>query len=138
MKNMTENGMFTGIDHVAISAKNPKALGRWYCDTLGFEIQIETKTSDGKQVVFIKLGGDRIEILEADNVARIPHGRRDPGIRHIAITVTDFQKAYDQLKTRKVAFKIEPRKIMSSGVAEWMTVFDDQEGNELQLTGRID
>jgi len=26
---------------------------------------------------------------------------------------------------------------MSSGVAEWMTVFDDPEGNELQLTGRI-
>jgi len=103
---MTEKGMFTGIDHVAILAKNPKALAKWYCDTFGFEIQIESKTGDGKPVVFLKLGGDRIEFLEADNVARVPHGRRDPGIRHIAISVTDFQKAYGQLKTRKIAFKI--------------------------------
>ena len=135
---MTEKGTFTTIDHVAIFAKDPKALARWYSDTLGFKIEIERKTSDGKQVVFISLGGGLIEILEADNIARVAHGRRDPGIRHIAISVTDLQKAYDHLKTKNVAFKFEPRKVMSSGVAQLMTVIDDPESNELQLIARID
>jgi catechol 2,3-dioxygenase-like lactoylglutathione lyase family enzyme len=134
---MTETGMFTGIDHVAIFAKDPKALARWYRDTFGFEIVTDRKTSDGKSVVFLSLRGDRIEILEADNVPRVPHGRKDPGIRHIAISVTDLHKVYNLLTTRKITFKFEPRKVMSSGVAEWMTVFDDPENNEVQLIQKI-
>ena len=68
---MTDANLFSAIEHDgAISAKDPKALAKWYCDTLGFKIAYESTKS---LTTFVKLGGSLIEIIEAAEAERVPH-----------------------------------------------------------------
>ena len=126
---MTETTLFTGVEHVTIAAKDPKALAKWYCDSLGFKIAYESKRS---LTTYVRLGADLIEIVEAGNTPRISHGERDPGLRHVAISVTDIRKAYSNLRSRGVAFKTEPQE--KDGV--WTAFFEDPENNLLHLIQR--
>lgn len=119
---MAETTLFSGIEHVTIAAKDPKALAKWYCDCIGFKIAYESKRS---LTTYVKLGGNLIEIIEAGNTTRIPHGGRDPGLRHIAISVTDIHKAFDNLRAKGVPFKTEPQE--KDGV--WTVFFEDAEDN---------
>jgi len=125
---MTEN-LFNGIEHVTIAAKDPKALARWYCSTFGFEIAYESSRS---LTTYVRLGGSLIEIIEAGDVEKASHGERDPGLRHLAISVTEIKKAYEDLKTKRVALKSEPRE--KEGV--WTAFLEDPEHNMLHLIQR--
>jgi len=125
---MTEN-LFNGIEHVTIAAKDPKALARWYCNTFGFKIAYESARS---LTTYVRLGGSLVEIIEAGDVERVSHGERDPGLRHVAISVTDIHRAYEDLRTRAVAFKSEPRE--KEGV--WTAFLEDPEHNLLHLIQR--
>ena len=80
----------------------------------------------------MRLGESLIEIIEAGNVERVSHGERDPGLRHIAISVTDIYKAYDRLRSRGVNFKSEPNE--KDDV--WTAFFEDPENNLLHLIQR--
>jgi catechol 2,3-dioxygenase-like lactoylglutathione lyase family enzyme len=124
-----ETNLFNGIEHVTIAAKDPKALARWYCSTFGFKIAYESARS---LTTFVRLGGSLLEIIEAGDVQRVSHGERDPGFRHIAISVTDIHKAYENLKTSGVAFKSEPRE--KEGL--WTAFLEDPEHNLLHLIQR--
>lgn len=126
---MTETNLFTGIEHVTIAAKDPKALARWYCSTFSFKIAYESTKS---LTTYVRLGANLIEIIEAGNVERLLQGERDPGLRHIAISVTDIRKAYENLSTRGVALKSEPRE--KEGV--WTAFLEDPEHNLLHLVQR--
>ena len=56
-----------------------------------------------------------------------------PGLRHLALRVSDFKEAYQRLKDLKVPFLFEPM----PGVGGDMVVsFRDPEGNELQIVER--
>jgi len=126
---MTETNLFNGIEHITIAAKDPKALARWYCSTFGFKIAYESTKS---LTTYVRLGGSFIEIIEAGNVERVPHGERDPGLRHVAISVSDIHGAYENLRTKGVAFKSEPRE--KEGV--WTAFLEDPERNLLHLIQR--
>jgi methylmalonyl-CoA/ethylmalonyl-CoA epimerase len=126
---MTETNLFNGIEHVTIAAKDPKGLARWYCSTFGFKIVYESTRS---LTTYVKLGGSLLEILEAANVDRVSHGERDPGFRHMAISVTDINKTYEDLRTRGVAFKSEPKE--KEGL--WTAFLEDPEHNLLHLIQR--
>jgi catechol 2,3-dioxygenase-like lactoylglutathione lyase family enzyme len=125
----TEASLFKGIEHVTIAAKDPKALARWYCSTLGFSIVYESARS---LTTYVRLGESLLEIIEAGNVERVSHGERDPGFRHIAISVTDIHRAYEDLRTTGVAFRSEPQE--KEGV--WTAFFEDPEHNLLHLIQR--
>jgi catechol 2,3-dioxygenase-like lactoylglutathione lyase family enzyme len=126
---MTETSVFNGIEHVTIAAKDPKGLARWYCSTFGFKIAYESTRS---LTTYVKLGESLLEIIEAGDADRVSHGERDPGFRHMAISVTDIDRAYKNLSSRGVAFKSEPRE--KEGVS---TAFlDDPEHNLLHLIQR--
>jgi catechol 2,3-dioxygenase-like lactoylglutathione lyase family enzyme len=124
-----ETNLFNGIEHVTIAAKDPKALARWYCSTFGFKIAYESARS---LTTFVRLGGSLLEIIEAGDVQGVSHGERDPGFRHIAISVTDIHKAYENLRTSGVAFKSEPRD--KEGL--WTAFLEDPEHNLLHLIQR--
>lgn len=126
---MTETNLFTGIEHVTIAAKDPKALARWYCSTFSFKIAYESTKS---LTTYVRLGANLIEIIEAGNVERLLQGERDPGLRHIAISVTDIRKAYENLSTRGVALKSEPREKEDV----WTAFLEDPEHNLLHLVQR--
>lgn len=126
---MTEN-LFSGIEHVTIAAKDPKALARWYCSTFGFEIAYESTRS---LTTCVRLGAGLIEIIEAADIEEVSHGERDPGLRHLAISVTDVHKAYENLEAKGVMFKSEPRE--KEGV--WTAFLEDPEHNLLHLIQRF-
>jgi catechol 2,3-dioxygenase-like lactoylglutathione lyase family enzyme len=126
---MMATDLFNGIEHVTIAAKDPKALARWYCSTFGFKIVYESTRS---LTTYVKLGGSLLEIIEAGDAERVSHSERDPGFRHMAISVTDISKAYKNLSASGVAFKSEPRE--KEGL--WTVFLEDPEHNLLHLIQR--
>lgn len=126
---MTETNVFNGIEHVTIAAKDPKGSARWYCSTFGFKIAYESPRS---LTTYVRFGESLLEIIEAGDADRVSHGERDPGFRHMALSVTDINKAYKNLSSGGVAFKSEPRE--KEGV--WTAFFEDPEHNLLHLIQR--
>jgi catechol 2,3-dioxygenase-like lactoylglutathione lyase family enzyme len=126
---MTQTNLFSGIEHVTIAAKDPKGLAKWYCNTFGSEIAYESKRS---LTTYVRLGRSLIEIIEAGSIERTPHGEKDPGFRHIAISVADIQSAFQHLRSEGVVFKSEPQE--KDGV--WTVFLEDKEANLLHLIQR--
>lgn len=119
--------MIEGIEHTAIAAANAASLAEWYVDVLGFEINyrsanaIFVRATDGTMIEFIHSEGDRPA-----------QGMKTPGIRHLALTVTDFDAAYERLKMKHVAFLGDPQESKGNRVV----FFTDPEGNILHLLQR--
>jgi glyoxylase I family protein len=119
--------MIVGIEHTAIVANDVAALADWYVDTLGFVINYR---SPGATFVRAQ-NGTMIEIFAAE----FPRGEqqlRTQGIRHLALTVADFDAAYETLKTKNVNFVSEPMESKGNRVV----FFTDPEGNYLHLLHR--
>lgn len=119
--------MFNGIEHFAIASANPQRLAEWYAVTLEFEITFEYA---GNYFIEARNGG-LIEIIPAEGEA-VETGMRTPGLRHIAISVTNFDEARQQLAAQGVQFEGEP--YVSSG--NRLIFFRDPEGNLIHLIQR--
>lgn len=122
--------MVTGIEHVGIYAEDTKALAQWYIDMFGCTIAYENPKSGTYFVAFADKS--MIEICKCDNADTAPQ-LKDPGIRHIALTVTDFDSVVAKLKgadTEIVADEVTS----SSGVKT--IFFRDAAGNILHLISR--
>ncbi len=119
--------MFTGIEHFAIASPNPKRLAEWYVAYLDFEISYEYA---GNYFVEARNGG-LIEIIPSEGV-RSDNLMRTPGLRHIAISVEDFDAAYKQLQGQGVKFEGEPYE--NSG--NRLVFFKDGDGNLVHLIKR--
>lgn len=119
--------MILGIEHSAIASPDPAALAQWYVDTLGFVINYR-----GSSAFFIKApNGTMIEIIPSDG-ARGENTLKTPGLRHLALTVGDFDTALTQLRARNVNFLSEP----SESKGNRVVFFTDPEGNILHLLYR--
>lgn len=119
--------MFIGLEHTAIASPDPERLAQWYADHLGFRINYRY---DGN--VFVKASnGTMIEIIHSEG-ARAAQRLKDPGIRHLAIEVADFDAAYQHLKEKGLSFITEP--INNQG--NRLVFFTDPEGNFLHLLKR--
>jgi glyoxylase I family protein len=121
--------MVKGIEHTAIASPDPERLARWYVDTLGFRINYQSKNS---RTVFVKAeDGSMIEIIEAGVPAAGSPELNAPGLRHLALTVTDFDAACGRLSSAGVTFLSEPQKGKNS-----IVFFRDSDGNILHLLQR--
>jgi glyoxylase I family protein len=119
--------VFTGIEHFAIASPNPRRLAEWYIDNLEFEMTFEYA---GNYFIEAK-NGSLIEIIPAEGV-REDAQMRSPGMRHIAISVDDFDAGYNQLKEQGVRFEGEP--YVNDG--NRLVFFKDADGNLLHLIQR--
>jgi catechol 2,3-dioxygenase-like lactoylglutathione lyase family enzyme len=126
---MNETKLFNGIEHITIAAKDPKALARWYCNTFGFKTVYESTKS---LTTFVKLGENLVEIIEATKIEGLSQSDKAPGLRHIAISVTNIHRAYENLRGKGVPFKSEPQE--KEGV--WTAFLQDPEDNLLHLIQR--
>ena len=122
--------MVKGIEHTAIASPDPERLARWYVDHLQFQINYKSSNS---RTHFVKAAdGSMIEIIESKGAAAGPSGMKDPGIRHMAITVTDFEGECRRLKALGVAFLTEPQTVAGNSTV----FFADCDGNILHLLHR--
>jgi glyoxylase I family protein len=122
--------MVKGIEHTAIASPDPERLAQWYVEHLGFAINYRSPNS---RTFFVKAAdGSMIEIIEAARAAAGAPAMNDPGIRHLAFKVDDFDSAYQRLKDQGIPFLTEAvRKSGNSTV-----FFSDPDGNILHLLHR--
>jgi glyoxylase I family protein len=119
--------MFTGIEHFAIASPDPKRLADWYSSNLEFETVFEYAGN-----YFVEAAnGALIEIIPADG-ERPESAMKTPGMRHIAISVTDFDAAYAQLQKQDATFAGEPFETQGNR----LVFFTDPDGNLIHLIAR--
>jgi glyoxylase I family protein len=123
--------MFLGLEHTAIASFNPARLADWYVQHLGFHINYEYGGN-----YFVKaLNGSMIEIIPSEGPsqgdAEAPK-LKDPGIRHLAIAVEDFDAAHRHLREHAVHFLTEPFENQGNR----LIFFADLDGNILHLIHR--
>ena len=119
--------MFKGLEHTAIASPDPKRLADWYVDHLGFVI---TYSYAGNY--FVKAAnGTMLEIIPAEG-DRTPAKMKDPGLRHLAIAVENFDQAHQALRAKGVTFVTEPTSLLGNRLA----FFTDLDGNLLHLIDR--
>src|SRR6185295_1273197 len=96
--------MFQGLEHTAIASPDPRKLAQWYVDNLGFHINFSYDV-----FYFVKArNGSMLEIIPSNGKMDKTPDFKEPGIRHLAIAVDDFDAAYADLKGRGVEFLGEP------------------------------
>ncbi|HXF26343.1 MAG TPA: VOC family protein [Bryobacteraceae bacterium] len=120
--------MFLGLEHAAIASPDPKHLADWYVQHLGFHINFEQA---GNFIVKAP-NGSLIEIIHSEGTSPKPKFR-DPGIRHFAIAVDDFDAAHEALKRDAVQFLGEPFENQGNR----LVFFEDADGNILHLIQRV-
>jgi len=119
--------LFTGLEHTAIASYSPKDLAHWYVDNLGFIINYEydgnyfVKAPNGAMLEIIPSAGDAVETA-----------MKTPGLRHLAVMVSDFDAAHAELKAKGVNMLGEPFEVKGNR----LVFFTDLEGNLLHLITR--
>lgn len=119
--------MFTGLEHTAIASPDPRRLAQWYVDTLQFVINFEyngnyfVKAPNGAMLEIIPSSGE----LAAQTL-------KDPGIRHLAVMVEDFDAGCRKLKALGVNIVSEPIEMAGNR----LLFFTDLDGNYLHLIKR--
>lgn len=119
--------MFSGIEHFAIASPNPKGLADWYVQNLEFTQVFEYA---GNYFVEAK-NGVMIEIIQSEGGGGSPT-MKTPGMRHIAISVDDFDAGMAQLKKQGVTFAGEPYEATGNR----LVFFHDADGNLVHLIKR--
>jgi len=119
--------MFNGLEHTAIASPNPRQLAQWYVDHLDFHINYEY---DGNYFVRAA-NGTVLEIIQSEG-GRTEPKMKDPGIRHLAIQVDDFDAARERLVKAGVRFLAEP----TASQGNRIVFFADGDGNFLHLIHR--
>jgi glyoxylase I family protein len=129
----------TGIDHPAIACYDVLKLAEWYCRTFG--MRIIAKNDATPPAIVIGFGqtlrdGALVELMPVKDPGPNPAecARFQPGIRHLAFRVTDFDEAYAKLNGAGVTFTTPVGEAVGGGRT---ILFRDPEGNELQIVERL-
>jgi glyoxylase I family protein len=119
--------MFRGLEHTAIASPDPRALAEWYAAHLEFVINYEYAGN-----YFVRAAnGSMLEIIPGKGTLAPPQFE-DPGIRHLAIAVDDFDAAHKRLAAAGVQFLSEPMNKQGNR----LVFFADRDGNILHLIHR--
>jgi catechol 2,3-dioxygenase-like lactoylglutathione lyase family enzyme len=115
-----------------------RKLADWYCVHLRMKILGDNGATPPSLVLGYDSdcrSGALLELMpvrhEGPEPADVP--RFCPGLRHFAVRVSDFQQAYDQLRSEGVEFLFEPTIAVGGGP---IVSFRDPEGNEVQIVQR--
>ena len=125
--------MVKGIEHVAIFAKDTKALSDWYVNMFNLKIVYD----NGKGTYFAAFeSGDMIEFCMQTEENPVS-GDKVGGIRHLALATTDdgFDKMVEKLKSDGVEIVTDVA-VSPKGIKTFF--FKDPEGNISHLIYRPD
>jgi glyoxylase I family protein len=122
--------VFLGIDHPAIAVKDIEKAVRWYCDALGYKIHAYTV----KPVYILKApDGSLLEIMIDDGSPRPQRSACTPGWSHVALRVSDFDRAVAALD--KYGVQWEGPEFAAVGDGRIRNFFDPED-NMLQIVQR--
>lgn len=123
--------MFLGFEHSAIAAADSDGLTRWYCETFGLAVIYDNKQRPGVYLLQAP-DGSILEILPAEKGEPSDYPSRQIGLRHLALSVSDFAQAGEYLAQRGVSF-FDLRELNDGAK---LAFFRDPEGNLLHLIWR--
>ena len=120
------------IDHIAITVRDIEETIEFY-GKLGFEPGERNETPT-QTIVFLVSGQARLEVF-APKETKTPAelGQADLGVKHVALTVDDVGKAYEEAKARGIVFQSEPRR---TSMGNLVAFFKDPNGILFQLLQR--
>jgi glyoxylase I family protein len=124
--------MFTGFEHAAIAANDSKGLADWYRKIFGLQVVYDNGKTPPTYLLQAP-DGTVLEILPADCGEMAQYGQRQMGLRHLALTVTDFDEALGYLRKQGINKFFDLRQSEESR----LIFFRDPEGNILHLMWRI-
>lgn len=121
---------FTGIDHPALACDDSVKLTDWYCRVLGYEIMAQT---DNNTFIIKAPDGTFIEMMPKDGSERPQRNVCTPGMSHLALRVSDLDKAVEALDKAGVKWMGDATGAVGGGK---LRSFYDPEGNMLQVVCR--
>jgi catechol 2,3-dioxygenase-like lactoylglutathione lyase family enzyme len=121
--------MKIGIEHIAIYAKDTKKLSDWYKQIFDGEVVYD----NGKGTYFIAFSDKSMIEFCSSEAENVPTELTVPGIRHIAISVDDFETLVDKVKAQGVEI-LKDATVTDKGIGTMF--FRDPEGNILHLISR--
>jgi glyoxylase I family protein len=123
--------MFSGFEHTAIAAHDSKGLADWYIGMFGLQV-VHDNGKTPPTYLLRAPDGSVIEILPAAHGERMDYDQRHLGLRHLALTVSDFDAAVNYLRERGIDQFFDSRQSEESK----LIFFRDPEGNILHLMWR--
>ena len=122
--------VFLGVDHPALAVKDVEKMTQWYCDVLGYKVFAKTD----KPVYIIQApDGTFIEVMPEDGSPRPERNTCTPGWSHLALRVSDMDKAMDELDRHHVAWQGHEFEAVGGGR---IRNFSDPEDNLIQIVQR--
>lgn len=110
--------------HIGVRTQNMEAMTKFYTETLGFPI---TKRWDDVDIIFINIGSTTIELIGRPDA---PAPESTPaGLDHLALHVESCDAAYQELVSKNVRIRSEPRDFKDVRIC----FFFDPDGNVLEL-----
>ncbi len=124
--------MITGVEHIAIYAKDTKALTDWYVQMFDGKIVHD----NGKGNYFVAFSnGSLIEISPNEAAENQPTAMDEAGIRHIALATDDLEAAAAKVRASGVEI-LKEAVVNAKGVGTMF--FRDPDGNILHLISRVE
>lgn len=123
--------MVTGIEHLGIFAKDSKKLADWYIDMFGCTLVYENAEKGTYFVAFPDKS--MIEICKCEKASCKKCEPTQSGLRHIALTVDDFEGMVEKIKESKLDI-VTDAVVSANGVKT--IFFRDIAGNILHLISR--
>ncbi|HME46038.1 MAG TPA: VOC family protein [Syntrophorhabdales bacterium] len=123
--------MFSGFEHTAIAAHDSKTLADWYIRMFGLQV-VHDNGKTPPTYLLRAPDGTVIEILPAFSGEKIDYLQTHAGLRHLALTVSDFDAALNYLRERGIDQFFDLRQSEESK----LIFFRDPEGNILHLLWR--
>ena len=133
--------MFTRMDHVGVSVRDIEKAIEFYRDVIGMEktLDIEYDATlaqitglDGARarIVHMRFGESVVELFDYKHPQgrdpRPDHKQADFGLIHIGFMVEDFQKTYQDLKSKGVQFLGEPVEIRAGVFVAYFRGAEDE------------
>ncbi|WP_425803712.1 VOC family protein [Desulfitobacterium sp. Sab5] len=123
---MGQINLFRGVEHIGIKTINIDEGIQFYTKILGFEF-LHRKKPGLVELAFLRLDGTVIELVEMKKGDQFEDGV----VNHLALTVTDIEKAVDWLKENQVTLLQD--KPISLGEERYNFFFRGPSGEKLEL-----
>ncbi|MHA1916894.1 MAG: VOC family protein [Candidatus Ranarchaeia archaeon] len=125
--------IFKGIEHFTVAAANTIDLSKWYCKIFGFKEVYNNQKNP--PTIFIKgPDGSMIEFIGKNENQVGKPDPKEPGWRHIAISVDKIEEGIEVLDANGVEWMGELKVSERSGTKA--RFFRDIEGNIVHLIER--